>query len=168
MIAPGAALHEMVRRPQPNPPARAPGGRVACSLPLRVCAWRPIEGPRPWTIFTAMNLDPEVMTYFVSTFYPRNLRRTPRSLHLATSPRWLSLSSPSSTARPVSTFGIVGMQTIAHLHSLTSRKPAVEIGWRLARAAHGQGHATEAARAIVQHAFNALQNTGDPSHHRHW
>lgn len=34
--------------------------------------------------------------------------------------------------------------------------PAVEIGWRLARSAQGQGHATEAARAVVDLAFGPV------------
>jgi ribosomal-protein-alanine N-acetyltransferase len=34
--------------------------------------------------------------------------------------------------------------------------PAVEIGWRLARAAWGHGYATEAARRVLDHGFDAL------------
>lgn len=34
--------------------------------------------------------------------------------------------------------------------------PAVEIGWRLARSSWGHGHATEAARAVCEHAFGPL------------
>lgn len=34
--------------------------------------------------------------------------------------------------------------------------PAVEIGWRLAKAAWGQGYATEAATAVLAHAFEVL------------
>jgi len=35
--------------------------------------------------------------------------------------------------------------------------PAIEIGWRLARPAWGQGFASEAARAVAQLAFEALE-----------
>jgi ribosomal-protein-alanine N-acetyltransferase len=34
--------------------------------------------------------------------------------------------------------------------------PCVEIGWRLAAAHRGRGYATEAARAVLAHAFGAL------------
>ena len=35
--------------------------------------------------------------------------------------------------------------------------PDVEIGWRLRRAAWGQGLATEAARPLIAHAFDRLK-----------
>ncbi|MGH7040531.1 MAG: GNAT family N-acetyltransferase [Acetobacteraceae bacterium] len=35
--------------------------------------------------------------------------------------------------------------------------PEIEIGWRLARAAWGQGFATEAARAVLAHALGTLR-----------
>ncbi len=34
--------------------------------------------------------------------------------------------------------------------------PEIEIGWRLVRAAWGRGHATEAARPVLEHALNTL------------
>jgi RimJ/RimL family protein N-acetyltransferase len=35
--------------------------------------------------------------------------------------------------------------------------PEIEIGWRLTRLARGKGHATEAARPIVEHAFKTVR-----------
>jgi RimJ/RimL family protein N-acetyltransferase len=35
-------------------------------------------------------------------------------------------------------------------------QPCVEVGWRLAAAAWGRGYATEAARALLAHGFDAL------------
>jgi RimJ/RimL family protein N-acetyltransferase len=52
--------------------------------------------------------------------------------------------------------GIIGLQTMRFaIPNLP--QPAVEIGWRLARPFHGQGLATEAARALLAHAFTTLQ-----------
>lgn len=49
--------------------------------------------------------------------------------------------------------GFVGLQRLDYDAPFT---PAVEIGWRLARAAWGHGYATEAARAVLDHAFGVL------------
>lgn len=57
-----------------------------------------------------------------------------------------------------SMLGFVGLNqpsfTIAHFKP--AGLPIVEIGWRLAQAAWGQGYATEAAKAVLAHAFEVL------------
>ena len=49
--------------------------------------------------------------------------------------------------------GAAGLMTLRDGHPLG---PGVEIGWRLARAAWGGGHATEAARALLDDGFTRL------------
>ncbi|WP_161913023.1 GNAT family N-acetyltransferase [Methylosinus sp. C49] len=49
--------------------------------------------------------------------------------------------------------GFVGLAEPAFVAHFT---PCVEIGWRLARQHWGQGYATEAARAVLDHAFRVL------------
>lgn len=53
--------------------------------------------------------------------------------------------------------GFVGLKHVTFEAAFT---PAVEIGWRLARAHWGQGYATEAARAALAHGFGPLGLTG--------
>jgi RimJ/RimL family protein N-acetyltransferase len=50
--------------------------------------------------------------------------------------------------------GFVGLQYVNFEASFT---PAVEIGWRLAYEYWGRGYATEAARAVLDHAFKQLK-----------
>ncbi|MFT5170330.1 MAG: RimJ/RimL family protein N-acetyltransferase, partial [Candidatus Marinamargulisbacteria bacterium] len=50
--------------------------------------------------------------------------------------------------------GYVGLMRVDFEARFT---PAVEIGWRLASAFWGNGYATEAAKAALDHGFNRLQ-----------
>ena len=50
----------------------------------------------------------------------------------------------------------IGSVGLRHVSFAASFVPAVEIGWRLARAHWGQGYATEAAHAALAHAFGPL------------
>jgi len=101
--------------------------------------------------FAALNADPEVMRYFPST------------LSAADSDAWVRERAVSSFAKhgyglwaverkDSATFiGFVGLSSVGFDAPFT---PAVEVGWRLARAHWGQGFATEAARAGLRFGFD--------------
>jgi RimJ/RimL family protein N-acetyltransferase len=83
--------------------------------------------------FAALNADPEVFRYF-----PRPLTPSDRLVEMA--------DAPSS-----------GMAAeIALRGRLADRPQSPSFGWRLSRAAWGQGFATEAARAAAAFAFDEL------------
>lgn len=54
------------------------------------------------------------------------------------------------------TGAFIGFVGLARPHFEAHFTPAIEIGWRLARSAWGQGLATEAAHAVLDHAFGPL------------
>lgn len=100
--------------------------------------------------FAEMNADPEVMEHF-----PGLLSRTESDafadrLRAGLEERGWGLWAVEITGTFV---GFVGLSLATFDAPFT---PAVEIGWRLARPYWGQGLATEAARAVLDHAFGPL------------
>ena len=122
------------------------------TLETRRLRLRPIED-RDHDPFITMNLDPEVM-HFASTFTPEQSAE-----HLARYRMQLTRDGFSFLTlehRETGAYlGIVGMQ-VMHTVVPSLPQPAVELGWRLARDAHGHGYATEAAEAVLHHALNTL------------
>ena len=100
--------------------------------------------------FAAMNADPAVMHYFASTYTPEESDQhiTRYELQLARD----GFSFLAATHIQTGDFlGIIGMQTM-YIAVPNLPQPAVELGWRLAAHAHGQGYATEGAQAFADQA----------------
>jgi len=105
--------------------------------------------------FAAMNADPEVMRLVGDG---RPMTRARSADRLAAYERdWeargfgLFAVEPLVNGRPGGK--LAGWVGLAVPDFLPEVMPAVEIGWRLARAYHGRGFATEAAREVLRFAF---------------
>lgn len=113
---------------------------------------------RPWhdddlAPFAAMNADPHVMEYL-----PKRLDRAESDAMAARirtafdrQPFGLWAVEVKGGARFI---GYVGLNTPQFEAAFT---PCVEIGWRLAFDHWGRGYATEAARCILDYAFETLK-----------
>jgi RimJ/RimL family protein N-acetyltransferase len=115
---------------------------------------------RPWQpadrdLFAAVNADPEVMRY-VGEGRPLTRAQSDELLD-AIQAHWerhgFGLWCAALDDDPDGCIGFVGLAIPSFLPAVL---PAVEVGWRLARAAWGRGLATEGARASLDHAFGAL------------
>lgn len=99
-----------------------------------------------------MNADPEVMRYF------------PAPLDRAASDALADRIEVGLEAEPYGLWAVqleagepfVGFVGLAVPSFEAPFTPCVEIGWRLARSAWGQGYATEAARRVLAYAFDEL------------
>ena len=118
---------------------------------------RPME-PRDRDAFVAMNLDPEVMHFFAERYTAEKSDE-----HIARYQIQLARDGFSFLTlehrKTGQYLGLVGMQ-IMTIVIPNLPQPAVEIGWRLTREAHGQGYATEAAQALLNHGFCTLRLPG--------
>ena len=112
---------------------------------------------RDWTEadaepFAAINSDPRVMEFF-----SRPLDRAESDAFLARNQAGMVANGYGLFAVEVRESGaFIGYVGLARPTFTAHFTPAMEIGWRLAREAWGHGYATEAARAVVAHAFGPL------------
>ena len=99
--------------------------------------------------FAAINADPEVMRHF-----ERPLTRTQSDALVDAIERGFAADGFGLWAVELRATGeLIGFTGLARPSFDAHFTPAVEIGWRLARRAWGQGYATEAARAALEFAF---------------
>lgn len=120
-----------------------------------------IETPRlllrPWreddlTPFAALNADPDVMRFFEEPLSRERSDAWARAIAAAIDDQGWGLWALER--RDTGEFiGFTGLQVPRHELPCN---PCVEVGWRLARTAWGQGFATEAGRASLAHGFGRL------------
>jgi RimJ/RimL family protein N-acetyltransferase len=112
---------------------------------------------RDWTDsdaepFAALNADPRVMEFF-----RRPLTRAESDEAMAAARARIAEDGYGKyAAEEKSTARFIGYIGLAPVDFEAPFAPAVEIGWRLARTAWGNGYATEGARAVVAEAFGNL------------
>ena len=110
--------------------------------------WRPSDRAP----FAALNADPVVMQHFPSTLSRTESDALADRIDAQTAARGFGLWA-LEVPGVVPFAGFVGLSVPAFDAPFT---PCVEIGWRLAAAHWGRGYATEAARAVVAHAWDPL------------
>ena len=107
--------------------------------------WRSDDRPP----FAAMNEDPEVMAHF-----PTPLGRAASDLLLdGIAGHWAENGFGLWAVERASDGRLLGFTGLSRPGFDAPFMPVVEVGWRLARDAWGQGYATEAARAALRFGF---------------
>ncbi len=120
-------------------------------LHTRRCVLRQWQGGdlEPWA---AMNADPEVRRHFPGLLTPEAAAAEAGRCRDAIAQRgWGMWALDLPGVMPFA--GFVGLNVP---HYDAPFVPAVEIGWRLPRAAWGSGYASEAAQAALEFAFTRL------------
>ena len=103
--------------------------------------------------FQALNADPRVMEFFPSKLSPEESDQAIVWIEKHFETHGFSIYAAELTE----TKTFIGFVGISVPMFDAPFMPAVEIGWRLACDYWGRGLATEAARAVVRHAFQTLK-----------
>ena len=110
--------------------------------------WRPADLPP----FAALNADGAVRRWFPGTLAESESDAQAAALQAHIDAHGFGFWAVEAVG--VAPFvGFVGLQLVSFDAPFT---PAVEVGWRLARAHWGRGYATEAARVTLAHGFGPL------------
>lgn len=112
---------------------------------------------RRWVVadhepFAALNADPAVMEYFPDPLSRQQSDDLIEAIERGFEQRGFGLWAVEVRA----TGAFIGFTGLSEPSYETHFTPAVEIGWRLAREAWGEGYATEAARASLAFGFEQL------------
>lgn len=135
-------------------------GRIGGEVPVKPCAPIAIKTDRlllrRWQAsdvepMSRINADPEVMRWIGSGAVV-DAKRTQRAIERWEA-EWDDRGFGLFAVEQRSTRELLGFTGLSVPSFLPEVLPAVEIGWRLSRAAWGQGLATEAARAVLAFAF---------------
>lgn len=112
---------------------------------------RPLED-RDRADFAAMNADPAVMVHFPA---PLTRKESDAALERIRQ-RYRDEGHAFAAIESRIDGAFLGMAGIARVHFAAPVAGETEIGWRLARPYWGQGFASEAARAWLDHGLDAL------------
>ena len=115
---------------------------------LRLRPWRDEDLPA----FAALNADPRVMEHYPKTLSRAESDALAARIRAGFARHGFGLWAVEVSGR-AAFIGYVGLAVPTFEARFT---PCVEIGWRLAAEHWGQGYATEAAHAILAHAFGPL------------
>ena len=113
--------------------------------------------PRDSAPFAALNADPEVMRHFPAPLDSGQSDALIERFERA----WNADGVSFAVAERRSDGAFLGMVGLNRLRLPEIGPPpdcALEVGWRLARAHWGQGYATEAARAWIEHGFRTFDD----------
>jgi RimJ/RimL family protein N-acetyltransferase len=110
--------------------------------------WRDEDLP----LFARINADPQVMKYFPSVLSIEQSNAMAHNLRAVISQKGWGFWAVELAASG-EFIGFVGLNEPAYELPFA---PCVEVGWRLAKAYWGRGYATEAGRAALAVAFDAL------------